>query len=296
MFNITTFLDEFGAKEYNEYNYTMPCPKCGKEENHFQVSINPDNRVCHCFKCGFKSGWTGLVAILKRISYKEAQEIVDLYVFSSTKPKKKVYDIVNFPIASCWTDEAYEYLLGRGLTEQYIRDKGIYFCHFGDKYKNRVIFPIAQRQAFQARSVDNRHPKYLSSPGIGRFLYGSEELSKSKSVILVEGIFDQIAVRKAGYDAVASFSKKISSDQILLLRSMEVEEISIMFDGDAYEATIRYFYELNSYFRRVNIIPVGDKDPGECEDIHSLVAQKIDSIEEFKEIKMRRFRQLCLNS
>lgn len=290
MFNIISFLEQFGGKEYNEDNFTLPCPKCGKSSGHFQVSINPEYKVFHCFKCDYKGGWIKLVSDLKRISYEDAQRIVESYVFTKSTSKKKEYRFVSFPIASIWTDEAWEYLMRRGLTEKYIHEKGVYFCNFGDMYKNRVVFPIGKREAFQARAVDNRNPRYLSSPGIGRFLYGIENIYKAKSIIIVEGIFDQIAVEKVGYDVVASFSKKISQDQILLLKSLEPDEIILMFDGDAWRDTERFFYTLQNNFKNVSIIPVGDKDPSECDDVSYLVSRKVDSIDEFREIQMDMFK------
>lgn len=293
MFNFISFLEEHGATPYNENNYTMDCinPSCRKGKNHFQISIDPNKKVSHCFKCGRRYSWAGLVSYLKRIPYEEAKEIVE-DVFWTKKEVKKEIAPVCLPIRSQWSNEAWDYLIGRGLTKEDIFDREFFYSTEFSKYRNRIILPVKMNgeiKAFQARSID-RQPKYLSSPNIGELCYGIDGIRDSKYVVICEGIFDQIAIEKVGLPAICTFSKKISKSQILLLKNAGVKRVDMMFDGDAVTETIKYFYELEKYFE-VGIVPTGDKDPADCENIHEAISQVVDNIDDFQRTRMENFKR-----
>lgn len=114
-----------------------------------------------------------------------------------------------------------------------------------DKFRGRIMFPIQDRRgrviAFGGRALQkDQKPKYLNSPETplfhkGKELYGlniARKHSNSKSIIVVEGYMDVIALHEVGFkNAVATLGTATSQTHIVtLLRSYE--EIVFCFDGD----------------------------------------------------------------
>lgn len=130
-------------------------------------------------------------------------------------------------------------LISAGLLAQ--NDNGKIY----DKFRGRVMFPIQDKRsrviAFGGRAVmPDQKPKYLNSPETplfhkGKELYGlniARKHSKEKSIIVVEGYMDVIALHQAGIkNSVATLGTATSEHHIItLLRSYE--EIIFCFDGD----------------------------------------------------------------
>jgi DNA primase len=130
-------------------------------------------------------------------------------------------------------------LMSAGLLAQ--NDNGKVY----DKFRGRVMFPIQDKRsrviAFGGRAVmPDQKPKYLNSPETplfhkGKELYGlniARKHSKEKSIIVVEGYMDVIALHEAGIkNSVATLGTATSEHHIItLLRSYE--EIIFCFDGD----------------------------------------------------------------
>jgi DNA primase len=130
-------------------------------------------------------------------------------------------------------------LMSAGLLAQ--NDNGKVY----DKFRGRVMFPIQDKRsrviAFGGRAVmPDQKPKYLNSPETplfhkGKELYGlniARKHSKEKSIIVVEGYMDVIALHEAGIkNSVATLGTATSEHHIVtLLRSYE--EVIFCFDGD----------------------------------------------------------------
>ena len=114
-----------------------------------------------------------------------------------------------------------------------------------DKFRGRLMFPIHDRRgrviAFGGRAVtEGQKPKYLNSPETplfhkGKELYGfniAKKHDKSKSVIVVEGYMDVIALHQAGIkNSVATLGTATSQTHVVtLLRNYD--ELIFCFDGD----------------------------------------------------------------
>ena len=114
-----------------------------------------------------------------------------------------------------------------------------------DKFRGRLMFPIQDKRgrviAFGGRAVmPEQKPKYLNSPETplfhkGKELYGlniARKHSNEKSIIVVEGYMDVIALHQVGIkNSVATLGTATSEHHIItLLRSYE--EIVFCFDGD----------------------------------------------------------------
>lgn len=115
-----------------------------------------------------------------------------------------------------------------------------------DRFRNRVMFPIADRRgrtiAFGGRALDPDAPaKYLNSPETPLFhkshtLYNiaiaREAAREAGTVLVVEGYMDVIALAQAGFNhAVAPLGTALTEEQIGLLWRLAAEPI-LCFDGD----------------------------------------------------------------
>ena len=157
------------------------------------------------------------------------------------------------------------YAPGRGALVQHLRSKGHHDNDMvvanvamrtrggkglNDRFFNRLVFPISDAQgqtiAFGGRVLDNSEPKYLNSSETPLFhksrnLYGLDQAKRSmhaeKTVLVVEGYTDVIALYKAGFQhSVATLGTALTAQHVKIL-SRTVNRIVYIFDGD--EAGLR---------------------------------------------------------
>ncbi|MCF6775249.1 DNA primase [Thiotrichales bacterium 19X7-9] len=115
-----------------------------------------------------------------------------------------------------------------------------------DKFRNRLIFPIRNRQgkliAFGARALNNeQQPKYLNSPETAIFhksneIYGLYELRKLRIqvnyLLVTEGYLDVISLHEHGFkQAVATLGTALTEQHIKRL-FRETQTLIFAFDGD----------------------------------------------------------------
>lgn len=167
-------------------------------------------------------------------------------------------------------------LLTAGLLNQRsIADQNTY-----DRFRNRVIFPIADHQGnwvgFGGRILDQGEPKYLNSPDTPIYnksyvLYGlnmaKEAIKQENLAIFVEGYMDVIACHQAGTkNVIATSGTALTAGQLKLIKRY-THSVAFAFDQDSagMEATKRAIElareaELEP---KIILIPNG-KDPDEC--------------------------------
>jgi DNA primase len=114
-----------------------------------------------------------------------------------------------------------------------------------DLFHNRLLFPILDPEgrvvAFGGRVLDDGTPKYLNSPETlvyqkGRTLYGlyqgRDAIRHSRTVLVVEGYFDLLALHRAGIaNAVAACGTALTADHARLLKRY-AEQVLLVFDAD----------------------------------------------------------------
>lgn len=181
----------------------------------------------------------------------------------------------------------WKYLVDRGLTKAEILAVGFYCTSLSrlpvydsnGKYRgdlaNRIVVPIyGGRNAlvsWQGRLVSSgKDPmKYLSAP--------ESEMAKTvwpyipphgTHAVLVEGIYDALAVRRVPKtSAYATFTKKISFEQMVRLKTWGVEEVTLFWDkSDASREMIKAVKDLQLNFKKVYVPWLkdwpADKDAG----------------------------------
>lgn len=115
-----------------------------------------------------------------------------------------------------------------------------------DKFHGRLMFTITDLRkrvvGFGGRVLDDRTPKYLNSPDTPLFKKGQtlfafdqarEAIVRTKTVIVVEGYFDAIALHQAGLThTVATLGTALTAEHIQALRRF-ADKVVLLFDPDA---------------------------------------------------------------
>ena len=123
------------------------------------------------------------------------------------------------------------------------RDNG---SGFYDKFRARVMFTITDLRkrvvGFGGRVLGDGIPKYLNSPDTPLFKKGQtlfaldharEAISRTKTVIVVEGYFDAIALHQAGLShTVATLGTALTPEHIQIVRRF-ASNVVLLFDPDA---------------------------------------------------------------
>ena len=195
-----------------------------------------------------------------------------------------------FPLTDPACQVACHYLASRGFDSQEIAERWqVGFCfnapvgHYS--LSHRLIIPVytlapsldhgpvRTLAGWQARSLNDDGPKYLSMMGMRKshVLYGLiEAISTTGPIIVVEGSTD---VWRFGTNAVATLGKSISPAQIqLLLRHFNGRPIGVMYDTDAAMEGRLTATKIRDSRREwsdtapvIDIpVPAGRKDAGEC--------------------------------
>jgi DNA primase len=116
---------------------------------------------------------------------------------------------------------------------------------FYDRFRTRVMFTITDLRkrvvGFGGRVLSEGTPKYLNSPDTALFKkgqtlfaldYAREAIARTKTVIVVEGYFDAIALHQAGLmQTVATLGTALTSDHIQVLRRF-ASKVVLLFDPD----------------------------------------------------------------
>jgi DNA primase len=237
------------------------CPFCSDHKPRLGVNTGPRNGLWNCFNCG-RSG--DLVALLtapevggmtyakacqtilrqstlrrstNRVSSPERQTILD---DSATSPAVSLpaefHPLLNMlrqmPPEERVCAPFRQYLSARGLSPALVEEYGIGWCRTG-RYRWRVITPVMLRGtlvAFEARTIDDRRwPKVLTGGRKGEALFNLDRLWGREDVVLVEGIFDALALPD---QAVAVLGSRLSAAQIRLLVESGARRLTFCFDPD----------------------------------------------------------------
>lgn len=278
-------------------NLIVPeCVWCGKTGGKLGIYVGPEKNgkifgMAHCFSCGRTC--KDLNRFVDEIGRSDLQ-IQDTVKFTPVEvpeffnlEEDEIDDelvVVEMPESwkRCFKNS---YLKSRGFTaDDYAyfpvgTTRGLNF-----KFDDYVVFPIydagdivgyVSRHVWSKADIDeyNDRAKRNGKYQIRRYnnsiendfvklLYNYDSVieDETDTVILVEGIFDVIALtRKLDlYDnhrivAVCTFGKKISDTQIYKLQSKGVRDIIIGYDADASDAINVAADKLNEYFDNVMI-------------------------------------------
>lgn len=219
------------------------------EDRKKKLYINIDTGKWICFKTGNKGNFLGLIALLEKISIKEAEiKIYKEYARKSLykKPQElsqdKLYDLEliyqeckeipysiqeneNPIVIDCW-----KYLYQRLLLNQ----KRRYYAGIQGSLEGRLVIPFEVNNTllfYQGRSLYGKQPKYLncSMSKKSAILYPFDQ--NSTEVVICEGPIDAISLHQAGVNATCIMGSSVSSEQLVALKRFQGKLI-VGFDND----------------------------------------------------------------
>lgn len=249
-------------------DYLIKCLNPEHEDTNPSFRVDRVSGVAHCFSCGFKTNIFKYFGIftnpvpLRILSLKEK-------LLALKAPTEQELPAGHTP----WTKPF------RGISAQTLKHFQAFYTNKVEKLIDRIIFPISdvtgKTKVFVGRhTLSNANPRYLNYPsGAELPLYPSYLEQASKSVILVEGIFDMLNLYDKGLkNAVCCFGtntlQNSTKQKLLPFKAQGVTHIYLLFDGD--EAGEKAAKQLKPILEEqefiVEIINLPDgTDPGELD-------------------------------
>jgi DNA primase len=264
------------GKKSSSGNYAFNCPFCNhhkpKLEVKLQTNLKGENPY-HCWVCNVKG--LQLPTLFKKIKTprEKSIELRSILGVSEKIDLQKEHTEVKLPKefkhlvadTSLEARRAKSYLKKRGIGEVEIIKYNIGHATSG-QYANNVIIPSFNSNYninyFVARSLDPKAYRKYDTPKCNKNeIVGFEALINwEMPIILVEGAFDAIAVRR---NAIPLFGKSISQALMLKLVESSVKTIYIALDRDAQKAALNHALTLLNYGKEVYWVDMDDKDPSE---------------------------------
>lgn len=275
-------------KETRSGQYICTCPFCGKEQHFY---INKKTQMFDCKKCGEFGNIYKLLRFLDKTyllngaTIENTDTIVSVRSMLASELESSEVSVtelpeVKMPVGWRVLRNSNPYLLNRGITPELCERYKFGSTKMLRKYDNYVLIPIydgGKIRGYIGRYGSKRVPdgklRYNNSIGtqFAQLLFGYDEITENTAtVILVEGIFDKIAVDKVlrlweseEVKCVCTFGKKISAEQIEKLKVKGVSRVILLYDFDAIKEIKRYGIELENHFV-TSITYTTKKDIDEC--------------------------------
>lgn len=255
-------------------NYAFHCPFCKHHKP--KLEIDPKTGFYHCWTCQPATKGRNLVSLLKKLHASSAQisEMRSYFPDGKGDVDDKSYAPVQLPkefiplaqkSSKLPYRQAKAYLDRRGITEEDILKYNIGYCETG-KYANSVIIPSYDRNGrinyFISRSFEKDPARKYNAPSCNKNeLIGFEYFINWRvPVILCEGIFDAIALRR---NAVPLFGKTIPKALMMKLVESDVKTVYLALDNDALKEALKYSVDLLNLGKDVYLVELEDKDPSE---------------------------------
>lgn len=281
-------------KETRSGQYICDCVFCGKE-NH--MYINKRTQMFDCKKCGTSGNIYKLLRFLEKtyllggstIEEAETIESVREMLANELESNRLILNRlpeIKMPVGWKVLKKSNPYLINRGITPELCERYEFGATKMFRKYDNYILIPIrddGEVRGFIGRYGSKKVPdgklRYNNSIGtqFSQLLFGYDEIThNTDTVILVEGVFDKIAVDRVldlwsseEMKCVCTFGKKISEEQIAKLKIKGVARVILLYDFDAIKEIKKFGLELENHFI-TNITFTTKKDIDECTNEEAL--------------------------
>ncbi len=257
-------------RHHGKGEHYFSCPFCHHRNKKFAVNIVKNK--WHCWVCGAKGNH--LIGLLKKLDvspqqikelrkllsdedvtiYKETnQETVELHLPHEFKPLWKpenTYEYIH----------AINYLKKRGITGYDIIRYRMGYCETGN-YSGRIIVPsyedVGKLNYFIARSYHDGGMKYKNPPVSKNIIVFDDQINWNQPIILCEGIFDAIAIRRNAIPMLGKFIPKKLETKLL---EKQVKQVYILLDDDAKSEALILEQKLKSHGIQVSQVSVNGGD------------------------------------
>jgi len=260
-------------KQFGNGEHYFQCPFCHNHKRKF--AINVLKNAFHCWHCGAKG--RSLITLFKRLDVSPSQmkelrsllsddqvknyvettdEVTDLYLPPGFKP-------LWIPTKSIHYNHAIRYLKNRGITGYDIIRYQMGYTVEGP-YANRIIIPSYdvnnKLNYFIARSFYEDGMKYKNPPVSKNVVMLENQINWKMPLVLCEGVFDAIAIRR---NAVPILGKFIPKKLLKQMVKNNVKEVYVVLDNDARTEAMEMERQLTSHGMHVKLVNLDKKDPSE---------------------------------
>ena len=250
------------------------CPFCNHHKKKLQVNF--DTQKWHCWVCN--AGGHKIGILLRKINAPKqiiSEVLKILGDYKGIKSEKNEKTEYNVSLPQCYkplwkpsTDPLYtnaiSYLKKRGIGSIDILRYSMGYCS-SNGYSNRIIIPSYDADGklnyFIARDMfPNSNFKYKNPPMSKDTVCFEMFVNWNEPIILVEGVFDAIAIRN---NAIPLLGKFPSKTLVTRLVEKQVKKIYVALDEDARRDAIKLSKFLMDYGIKTYLLEMKDKDPSE---------------------------------
>ena len=275
-YELVTLLEKVLMKSYQMKNgeHAFHCPFCNHHKKKLQ--INTETQKWHCWVCnagGYKIGiLLRKINAPKQIISEVLKILGDYKGVKYEKDKKTEY---NVSLPQCYKPlwkksdnplykNAIHYLRQRNIGSIDILRYSIGYCS-SNGYSNRIIIPSYDADGklnyFIARDMfPNSKFKYKNPPMSKDTVCFEMFVNWNEPIVLVEGVFDAIAIRN---NAIPLLGKFPSKTLVMRLVEKQVKKIYVALDEDARQDAIKLSKFLMDYGIETYLLNMKDKDPSE---------------------------------
>lgn len=260
-------------KHHGKGEHYFSCPFCHHRNKKFAVNLV--NNKWHCWVCGAKGNH--LIGLFKKLDVspaqiKELKKLLsdeDITVYKETN-QENVELRLPYEFKPLWKPEnTYEYIHAvnyvkkRGITGYDIIRYKMGYCDSGN-YGGRIVVPsydeYGKLNYFVARSYHDGGMKYKNPPVSKNVIVFEDQINWNHPIVLCEGIFDAIAIRRNAIPMLGKFIPKKLETKLL---EKQVKRIYILLDDDARTEALSLEQKLKSYGIEVSQVFVTGGDAAE---------------------------------
>jgi DNA primase len=256
-------------------NQAYHCPFCHHSKPKLEVNFTDGQKnPWHCWVCNKKG--TNLITLLKQAKAPEDKitEVKKHVSYKSYRDNTKKVEAINLPkefkplLELTKSDikgrQALAYLKKRGVSKADIMRYNIGYCD-GGVYDYMIIIPSYSHEGslnyFVARNYNPHSPVKYKNPPMSKDVVPFELfINWSSPLILVEGMFDALAVKR---NAIPLLGKHIQRELMKKIVTSEVKKIYIALDQDAQKDALKFCEQLLNEGKEVYLVNMDEKDPSE---------------------------------
>ena len=256
-------------------NYAFHCPFCNHKKMKLEVKLGTDSEgknPWECWVCRTRGRTIKSLLYQLKLPKEQAHEVLKFvhkgdttfYTQNTSVALPEEFRSINdLSPTSVMGQKLRRYLSKRGISELDILRYNIGFCDKGE-YAGRIVIPSYDENNnlnfFVARTYEDNWMKYKNPEASKDIIAFENQINWSKPIVLVEGVFDAMAVRR---NAIPILGKSLPQALLKKIVSAGSEDIYIALDGDAKKQALSYSEQLLDMGKNVYLVELKDKDPSD---------------------------------
>lgn len=308
--NLEAFLHEHGMKfrvSGDEISLEI-CPRCRKA---WKLYINRRTKRFICFSLLCNNSFQGhfplFVQQVENVDYSTAKKHIQQYAERRGWARRETSLVDLIPLdqdvalppnfrqlgdpGNPFERPYWLYLRNRGVSDLLIREYHMGYTRLGP-YAGRVFIPVlfqGRLANWIARDITGKLvPKIQTPPGNhqGSVLFNYDRLRYTTTLVLTEGVFDALRLPDR---CVATFGKRLTTEQRNILIRSNVKELIFAWDNDAWSAITKTAWEVRPFFDSVRItrLPPGQDPSSLTETAFCLALDNAEPITDWHRLDAR---------